>query len=149
MKRLSTLKLIVIYGSAFALAAVLLRGIESNFLFHDISTESYAGAIAAIFTIVGCGIGWKVAADRKQRQLSVAGAEVLSRDPAALDQFGISKREHEVLRLIAQGHSNQEIADQLFVSLHTIKKHSSSLFVKLDVKRRTQAVEKAKQVGLM
>jgi ATP/maltotriose-dependent transcriptional regulator MalT len=64
-------------------------------------------------------------------------------------RLGISKREHEVLELMAKGLSNQEIADNLFVSLNTIKTHSSNLFIKLQVGRRTQAVQKGKELGLI
>jgi NarL family two-component system response regulator LiaR len=64
-------------------------------------------------------------------------------------QTGISKRELEVLTLMAQGLTNQEIADKLFVSLNTVKTHSSNLFLKLEVKRRTQAIERAKQLRLI
>jgi ATP/maltotriose-dependent transcriptional regulator MalT len=68
---------------------------------------------------------------------------------ALLAQTGISKREYEVLELMAQGLSNQEIAEKLFVSLNTVKTHTSNLFVKLDAKRRTQAIQKAKELGLI
>jgi ATP/maltotriose-dependent transcriptional regulator MalT len=70
-------------------------------------------------------------------------------DEQNIKRLGISKRESEVLELMATGLSNQEIADRLFVSLNTIKTHSSSLFEKLEVNRRMQAIEKAKQLGLI
>ena len=63
--------------------------------------------------------------------------------------LGISKREYEVLELMARGLSNQEIADALFVSINTIKTHVSNLFLKLDTKRRTQAIQKAKELRLI
>ncbi len=66
-----------------------------------------------------------------------------------LEARKISKRELEVLQLMSEGLSNQEIASRLFVSLHTIKTHSSNLFEKLEVKRRTQAVETAKKLQLI
>jgi len=66
-----------------------------------------------------------------------------------LDRLGISKREFEVLQLISQGLSNQEIADKLFVSTNTIKTHSSNLFGKLDARRRTQAIQRARELGLL
>ncbi|MBL7864664.1 MAG: response regulator transcription factor, partial [Cyclobacteriaceae bacterium] len=66
-----------------------------------------------------------------------------------LERRTISKREHEVLELIARGHSNQEIADKLFVSVNTIKTHLSNLFLKLEVSRRTQAIQKAKDLRLI
>jgi ATP/maltotriose-dependent transcriptional regulator MalT len=66
-----------------------------------------------------------------------------------LETHGISKREYEVLILIAQGLSNREIAEKLFVSTHTVKSHSSSLFAKLDVRRRTEAIKKAKDLWII
>lgn len=66
-----------------------------------------------------------------------------------VSQLELSKRELEVLSLLAQGHSNQEIAEKLFVSLSTVKTHNQNLFEKLDVKRRIQAVEKAKRLNLI
>ncbi len=63
--------------------------------------------------------------------------------------LGITPREIEVLRLMAEGLSNQEIADRMFVSLNTVKTHSSNVFSKLDVQRRTQAIQKAKDLGIL
>jgi ATP/maltotriose-dependent transcriptional regulator MalT len=64
-------------------------------------------------------------------------------------ELELSKRELEVLTLMAEGFSNQEIAERLFVSLSTVKTHNQNLFVKLDVKRRTQAIEKGKRLSLI
>lgn len=61
--------------------------------------------------------------------------------------LGLSKREIEVLQLLAEGHSNQEIADHLFVSLNTTKTHISNIYAKLGVSRRTQAVQKARKLS--
>ncbi|NJM24997.1 MAG: response regulator transcription factor [Bacteroidia bacterium] len=85
----------------------------------------------------------------RKRQAQPPPAGVFQRDAAALTTTGISKREFEVLELMAQGHTNQEIADKLFVSLNTVKTHSANLFVKLEVSRRTQAIRKAKQLHLI
>jgi len=68
---------------------------------------------------------------------------------AELNRLGISKREHDVLELMAKGLSNKEIADKLFVSLNTVKTHSSNLFLKLEVSRRTQAVQRGKELRLI
>ena len=70
-------------------------------------------------------------------------------DTSLVSQLELSKRELEILGLLAQGHSNQEIAAKIFVSLSTVKTHIQNLFEKLDVKRRTQAVEKAKRLNLI
>ena len=115
--------------------------------------DIYMGAIALLFTGVGVWAGLKLT--RKKEVVVVKEVAVLiDRDNFVLNenllkQLSISKREHEVLELIAGGLSNQEIADKLFVSLNTVKTHSSRLFEKLEVSRRTQAVEKAKSLGLI
>ena len=83
-----------------------------------------------------------------RRKVVIATPDFKLNEPE-LQRLGISKREYEVLELMAQGLSNQEIADKLFVSLNTIKTHSSNLFVKLDARRRTQAVRQAKELGLL
>jgi ATP/maltotriose-dependent transcriptional regulator MalT len=66
-----------------------------------------------------------------------------------IEKLGISKRELDVLNLMAGGLSNEEIADKLFVSLNTVKTHSSNIYLKLDVKRRTQATEKARRLNII
>ncbi|MCB0837618.1 MAG: response regulator transcription factor [Bacteroidetes bacterium] len=70
-------------------------------------------------------------------------------DQEKINELGISKREYEVLEQISQGKSNQEIAETLFISENTVKTHVSSLLVKLDAKRRTQAVSHAKEMGIL
>jgi NarL family two-component system response regulator LiaR len=66
-----------------------------------------------------------------------------------IEKTGLSKRELEVLQLMAEGLSNEEVAERLYVSLNTIKTHTSRVFEKLDVKRRTQAIEKAKRLRVI
>ena len=75
--------------------------------------------------------------------------ETIQINEAERTKLGLSNREMEVLSLMAKGLSNQEIADQLYLSLNTIKTHSSKLFEKMEVKRRTQAIEKAKRLQLI
>jgi ATP/maltotriose-dependent transcriptional regulator MalT len=70
-------------------------------------------------------------------------------DEANLEKLGISKREYEVLELMAAGLSNQEIAEKLFVSTSTVKTHVSNVLAKLDARRRTQAIQQAKELGLI
>ncbi|MDF2793930.1 MAG: helix-turn-helix transcriptional regulator [Pseudomonas orientalis] len=69
--------------------------------------------------------------------------------PVGVTQNPLSQRELEVLQLIALGNSNLEIADRLYISLHTVKTHARRIHSKLGVERRTQAVAKAKTLGLM
>jgi len=84
-----------------------------------------------------------------EKEVYVTRNENFVLDQSLVSQLELSKRELEILNLLAQGHSNQEIAAKLFVSLSTVKTHIQNLFEKLDVKRRIQAVEKAKRLRLI
>ena len=129
---------------AMAILIFMLKYLEYRLFIRDLSTEFYVGIVAVLFTILGVWAGLRLT----RKKIVLVGPEfVFNTD--ALRQLEISKREHEVLELLAQGLSNQEIADKLFVSLNTIKTHISNLFSKLDVKRRTQAVQKSKNLRLI
>jgi len=117
---------------------------EYKLIVHDLSIEFYVGIVAIFFTTLGVWAGLKLT----QKKVVVVGPEFILNE-SELQRVGISKREYEVLVLMAQGLSNQEIANKLFVSLNTIKTHSSNLFLKLEVNRRTQAIQKAKQLRLI
>jgi two-component system, NarL family, response regulator LiaR len=132
------------YGITLAVLIALLKYVEYRFLVRDFSEEFYIGVVAIIFTGLGIWVGPRLA----RRKLVVVRPEFVL-DEAALQLLGISKREHEVLELMAQGHSNQEIAEKLFVSVNTVKTHLANLFLKLEVNRRTQAVQKAKELRLI
>ncbi len=134
-------KTILIYGSSLASLVALLKVIEYRYLIRDLSLEFYVGTVAFLFTGLGIWAGLKIT---RRRTVLVNPDFVL--DETGLRRLGISRRELEVLELISRGLSNQEIADQLFLSLHTVKTHTSNLFLKLDVKRRTQAIQKAKEL---
>lgn len=138
--------IVLVYGLALAAVVVALKYIEYRYLLRDLSVEVYIGVVAALFTAVGIWLGSRLLKEKKVVVEVPMPARV---DEEAVRASGLSARELEVLRLMAQGHSNQEIADRLFISLPTVKSHSSSLFVKLDVKRRTEAVHRAKALGLI
>jgi two-component system, NarL family, response regulator LiaR len=148
-------KLVILYGASLAGILLLLKWLEFRFVIMDHSFEVYIGAIALIFT--GLGIWLAIKLTKPRTETIIVEKEVFITRPAAdfipdaktLLKLGISKREWEVLALMSEGLSNQEIADRLFVSLNTIKTHSSNLFEKLEVKRRTQAIEKGKRLGLL
>ena len=147
-----TLIHILIYGLCGGLLIVGLRLIEFRFLVVEHSIEIYGGLIAAMFAALGIWLGLKLT--RKEEVVVVK--EVLVPSPARftlneerLKNLGITRRELEILELIAHGMSNREIADKLFVSENTVKTHSSRLFDKLGAKRRTQAVQIAKEMGLI
>ena len=135
---------VILYGLALASLVFLLKYFEYRLIVRDLSIEFYVGLVAIVFTGLGIWAGLRLT----RRQVVTIGPEFIL-NQAELVQLGISKREHEVLALMAQRLSNQEIADKLFVSLNTVKTHSSNLFVKLNASRRTQAIQKAKELRLI
>ena len=148
-------KLVILYGASLAGILLLLKWLEFRFLIIDYAFEIYIGAIALIFTGLGIWLAKKLTKPKtetiiveKQVYITKPPEGFIPDEPTLL-KFGISKREWEVLALMSEGLSNREIAERLFVSLNTIKTHSSNLFEKLDVIRRTQAIEKGKRLGLL
>jgi len=142
----------LIYGLCGGVLIVVLRLVEYRFLVVEHSVEIYGGLIALLFSAAGIWLGLKLT--RKKEVLVVKEVPVPSSQPFALNEdrlkdLGITKRELEILALIAQGMSNREIAEKLFVSENTVKTHSSRLFDKLSAKRRTQAVQIGKELGLI
>jgi len=137
-------KTIFLYGLALAALVLLLRVIEYRFLVRDLTVEFYVGIVAIFFTALGIWVGLRLT----RKKVVVINSEFYFNEKEQ-SQRGISKRELEVLVLMAQGLANQEIADKLFVSLNTVKTHSSNLFTKLEVSRRTQAIQKAKELSLI
>lgn len=140
----------ILYGISLAGLLFLLRWLEIRFTIINHTFEIYIGAIALLFTGLGVWFATKLNKPKIETQIiEKENPTEFVLNEVELLKLGISKRELEVLQLIAGGLSNQEIANKLFVSLNTIKTHSSKVFEKLDVKRRTQAIEKAKRLGLI
>ena len=135
---------VILYGLALAALTALLKFIEYRYWLRDLSLEFYLSAVAILFTSLGVWAGLKLT-----RRKVVLVTPDFTLDESLLERLGISKREHEVLELMAQGLSNKEIADRLFVSTNTVKTHSSNLFVKLEVRRRTEAIRRAKELRLL
>jgi two-component system, NarL family, response regulator LiaR len=147
-------KVILAYGISLALLLFLLRWLELRFIIFDHAFEIYIGAIAIIFTALGIWLTLKLTTPKVktiivEKEVYINNNDGFCLNEKELAKLGLSKRELEVLQLMAEGFSNGEIAERLFVSLHTIKTHTSNLFEKMDVKRRTQAVEKAKRLQLI
>jgi DNA-binding CsgD family transcriptional regulator len=147
------LKRVLLYGSIGGALIALLKLIEYKYFLRAYPGEVYGGVVALVFTAVGIYLGLKWT---RPPEPVVVVREVIVRDngPFVLDagklkELGLTAREHEILGLIAQGLSNREIAEQLFVSENTVKTHSSRLFEKLEVNRRVQAVQKGKELGLI
>src|SRR6202171_5215427 len=143
-------KHILLYGLCGGVLIVLLRFVEYRFLVVEHSIEIYGGLIALLFAALGIWLGLKLTRNKE----TIIVKEVWVAAPFALNEtrlreLGITRRELEILELIARGLSNREIAEKLFVSENTVKTHSSRLFDKLSAKRRTQAVQLGKELGLI
>lgn len=153
-KQLAKYKQPVLYGVCMAILLFLLKWLQFRFIIIDHALEIYVGVIALMFTCLGIWLAVKLAKPKVQtvvveKEVFITPTNGVTANEEELAKLGLSKRELEVLQLIAEGLSNQEIASRLFVSLNTIKTHSSRIFEKLDVKRRTQAIEKAKRLNLI
>ena len=156
MKR-QTIIYALIYGLTGGVLIGVLKLIEFRFLVVEHSLEIYGGLIALLFAGLGIWLGLKLTRKKEVVLLKEVVREVrvpvpdepFSVNEMQLKQLGITKRELEILELIAHGMSNREIAEKLFVSENTVKTHSSRLFDKLSAKRRTQAVQIAKENGLI
>ena len=151
---LSRHKYTIIYGVALAVLLFLLKWLEWRFLVLDHAIEIYSGAIAVLFTGLGIWIALRLAKPKVstvivEKEVYITPAAVPVIDGKEMARLGLSPREMEVLQLMAEGLSNQEIADRLFVSLNTIKTHSAKIFEKMDVRRRTQAVDMAKRLKII
>ena len=158
-KKMNKYRQIAIYGLSLAALVLLLRWMEYKFILISYSLEVYITLIALLFTGLGTWLALKLVKPKTETRIEtvIIEKEVFKTHPNGefvfnedeKQKLGLSNREMEVLQLMAEGYSNQEIAEKLFVSLNTIKTHSSKVFEKLDVKRRTQAVEKAKRLQLL
>lgn len=146
--------MVLVYGGSMAMLLFLLKWLEFRLLILHHSLEIYIGAVALIFTLLGIWLALKLT---RPKVKTIEVESLVYRSPEVpftineeeADRLNISKRELEVLQLMADGCSNQEIAARLFVSLNTVKTHVSRVFEKLDVNRRTQAIEKAKRLILI
>lgn len=143
---------IIIYGLILAVLTGLLRLLDYQYMVNDLPTEIYLGIIALFFTILGIWAGTKIIARKtviKEVEVIVTPPSTFTLNENTMQKLGISQREYDVLELMSQGLSNQEIADKLFISLSTVKTHTANLYMKMDVKRRTQAVQRAKELQLI
>ena len=143
---------ILIYGVAGGLLIVVLKMMEYRFLVVEHSIEIYGGLVAALFSAIGIRLGLKLTRPKETvviRDVTVPASEPFILNQQKLGELAITPRELEILDLIAKGMSNREIAEKLFVSENTVKTHSSRLFDKLGAKRRTQAAQMGKELGLI
>ena len=143
---------VLIFGLVGGLVIAVLQWSEYRFLVFEHSVEIYAALVAAIFATFGIWLGWRLTAGKQRvvvREVLVERAESFEPDERRREELGITPREMEILGLVAEGMSNREIAERLFVSENTVKTHCSRAFDKLGAKRRTQAVQMGKEMGLL
>jgi NarL family two-component system response regulator LiaR len=153
-------KRILLYAAGGGLLIAFLKYLEYQHFIRAHPTEVFGGLVAVIFTIVGVWAGLRLVKPKEitrevtrevivERVVTIDRSAPFARDDDKLRELTITPRELEILGLIAEGLSNREIAERLFVSEATVKTHSSRVFEKLDVSRRTQAVQRAKELRLI
>jgi NarL family two-component system response regulator LiaR len=143
---------VLIYGLVGGLLIALLKWSEYRFLVVEHSLEIYGGLVAATFAALGIWLGLKLTRPRETvviREVATFVGTPFEINAEKQKQLSITGRELEILQLIADGLSNREIAEKLFVSENTVKTHSSRLFDKLGASRRTKAVQLGKSYGLL
>jgi NarL family two-component system response regulator LiaR len=141
----------VVYGAIMAVLVFSLKWLQWKFLITDNSSDIYIGIIALLFTGLGIWVALQLAKPRTvvvEKEIYITQPETPHINQAELDKLNLTAREYEVLQLLTRGCSNGEIADKLFLSLSTVKTHVSNLFVKMGVRNRTQAIEKANRLKL-
>ena len=142
---------VLIYGLVGGVLITVLKWTEYRFLVIEHSFEIYGGLIAATFAVLGIWLGLRLTRNRERivvKEVPVLAGPFVP-DEKKREDLSITPRELEILNLIARGMSNREIAEKLFVSENTVKTHSSRVFDKLGAKRRTQAVQLGKELGLL
>ena len=147
------------YGLIAGALAAGMAWTKYRLVIADHATELYGLIVATLFISLGIWLGLRLSKPKTiihkeriieerivVREVAVTNTEM---DAQAAEKIGLSARELDVLQLLCKGHSNAEIADALFVSANTVKTHVSNLLFKLDVKRRTQAADRARALGLI
>lgn len=137
-----------------AILVFALKWMQWKFLILDNSLDIYIGLIAIFFTALGIWVATQLVKPKIQKviiekEVYITQPQDAAINEAELKKLNLSTREYEVLQLLAKGYSNSDIASNLFLSLSTVKTHVSNLFIKLDVKSRTQTIEKAKRLRIV
>jgi DNA-binding NarL/FixJ family response regulator len=136
-------KTIIVFGLLIMALLTLFQLSKFTITSGRLKIEFVIAGIAVLFLVIGILLNRKLSGHNR----SNSGA--IEIDQQKITELGISDREYEILVEISQGLSNKEIADKLFVSESTVKTHVSNLFSKLDVKRRTQAIQQAKSLNIL
>jgi NarL family two-component system response regulator LiaR len=145
-------KHVLLYGLLAGVLIAVLQLIEYRWIVIEHSVEIYGGLVAAVFASLGIWLGLRLTRRTETivvREVMVPAPLNFVRDQSKVESLGITPRELEILQLIAEGLSNREIAERVFVSENTVKTHSSRVFDKLGARRRTQAVQRGKELLLI
>jgi|ERR1700734_1703605 DNA-binding CsgD family transcriptional regulator len=143
---------VLIIGLIGGILIAVLKWIEYRYLIIEHSFEIYGALIAILFAVVGIWLGNRLTTPRQKiviKEVPVPAAPSFILNEQKQEALGITRRELEILELVAQGMSNREIAGKLYVSENTVKTHCSRAFDKLGARRRTQAVQLGKEFGLL
>jgi ATP/maltotriose-dependent transcriptional regulator MalT len=151
---------VFIFGLVGGLLIATLQYTEYRFVVIEHSVELYGALVAILFAAFGIWLGLRITRRRETIRETVVVREVhvpaeaaspkpFEANTAQQQTLGITARELEILTLIARGLSNREIATQLFVSENTVKTHCARAYDKLGAARRTQAVQRGKELGLL
>ena len=134
-------KQLVGYGALLGAGTVALQWLDYQRLARMHSGDIYLFLVAAAFLALGIFLGLRV--------FAAPPPAPFDGHPKALAALGLSERELEVLQELAAGHANKEIAARLHVSPNTVKTHVSRVFEKLGAKRRTDAIRRARELGIV
>ncbi|PIV33617.1 MAG: helix-turn-helix transcriptional regulator [Lysobacterales bacterium CG02_land_8_20_14_3_00_62_12] len=134
-------KRVVGYGALLAAGSLALQWLDYQRLVRLHSGDVYLSLVAAAFLVLGIVLGARV--------FATAAPVAFDGNPKAQAALGLSERELEVLHELAAGYANKEIALRLHVSPNTIKTHVARLFEKLGAKRRTEAIRRARELGIV
>lgn len=146
-------KSVFLYAGIMAVLVFALKWMQWKYLIVDHSIDIYVGLIAVFFTLLGIWVASQLAKPKietvvVEKEVYVVPPESFVLNEVELKKLNLTTREYEVLQQLSKGLSNAEIGEQLFLSLSTVKTHVSNLFFKMEVKNRTQAIEKAKRLKL-
>lgn len=151
---------VLVFGAVGGLLVAALKWVEYRWLVVTHSVEIYGALVAILFAGFGIWLGLRftrkvetiverVVEREVTVEVPVPASEPFIRDEKQVQKLGITPRELEILALMAEGLSNREMAEKLFVTENTIKTHGSRVFDKLEAKRRTQAVQRARELRLI
>ncbi len=136
-------KTVAIYGIALAAGTLALQWLEYRMWARTHAFALYVAMVGAAFLALGVWVGAKLF------RYPPRPAGPFEPNARARESLGITEREADVLRLLAAGRSNKEIAKELDVSPNTVKSHVARLYEKLGAGRRTAAVRSARELGLV